>query len=183
MTTKKLSASDRISALENKLMDQQSQIMKMAEIIDEVDRKFVALAKRLNAAISATDSGEVVDTIIQTDNVNKLKAMIDNLVEQKLLTKNDEAEISETSFIVGRHMSKNGDVITPRLQFYVGSLQDEEKSKFIGQKLGHMAISEDEGVMIEVTEIYDVSSESEEKEEVKKEVKKKVTKKTKKEDS
>lgn len=155
---KKPNASQRLDALETKILQYDAQIQEMAKIIDEVDRKFIALAKRVNASITASDSNDAVDKIMQDENAKELKNMTDVLVDQGVLTPAPESEINEKSFVVGRHISNEGNEITPRLQFYTGSLISEEQNKFIGKKIGDMILSEDKSVSIEITEIYSVKN-------------------------
>lgn len=152
---RKPSASERIEGLERKVLAQDAQIEKLAEILDEVDRKFIALAKRVNASITASSTNETVDSIIQEENAKELKKMVDTLVEMGGLVANNDGEIVEQSFVVGRHISAEGNEITPRLQFYNGSLVEEERVKFLGKKVGDMIESDDKSVSIEITEIYE----------------------------
>ena len=155
---KKLTATQRIEGLEETILSQTAQIEELANIIDEVDRKFIALTKRVNASITASSSNDAVDKLIQAENEKELKKLTEMLVDQKVLTDNSEGEVTEESFVVGRHISDEGDELNPRLQFYAGSLVEAERNKFLGKKLGDMIESDDKSVSIEITELYQVQN-------------------------
>ena len=141
-----------------KILSQEAQIEELARVCDEIDRKFMALAKRVNASITASDSNGAVDQLIQAENEKELVKLTEMLVEQKVLTDDSEGEVSESSFVVGRHISDEGDELNPRVQFYAGSLVEAERDKFIGKKLGDMVESDDKSVSIEITELYQVQN-------------------------
>lgn len=168
--TTKLNASQRISALEDAIVKIEekygNQIMEMAKIMDELDRKIIAINRRLNANIEATDSGDKVNDIIQEENNKQLKFQVDSLLESGVFSSIEESTDTNT-FIVCRYLNKEGKTTMPRAQFYVKSLKEEEQEQFIGLKAGDMLEKDD--FDIEILELYkgvfDESEESTEKQE------------------
>ena len=155
---KKQTATQRIEGLEQTILSQTAQIEELANVCDEIDRKFIALTKRVNASITASSSNDEVDKLIQAENEKELIKLTEMLVKQRVLIDNSEGEVTEASFVVGRHVSSEGNEVNPRLQFYAGSLVEGERNKFLGKKLGDMIESDDKSISIEITELYKVQN-------------------------
>lgn len=165
LSKKKPTASSRLNAMEEILMEMNNKIIALAGIIDDnkagsldlfdkLDQKVISIAKRVNATVSATDSAASVEKIIQQNTVKELEDLVKTLLENKVIINDGEGSVVEQSFVIGRHITSEGDEITPRLQFYVGSLAEEEKLKFIGKKVGDLVLSDDDSVSIEITELF-----------------------------
>lgn len=160
--TKKLTASQRIAALEEIAMVQREQIDILAEELDQTRNTISSLAKRLNAVIQAGESGTIsndsINSIVLDESVKELKGRVDYLKNQGVLKLNEDKDtnISEQNFVVGRQVDEDGNVVSPRVQFAVGSLDDSLKTKMLGKQLGDLVPDESSGTSLEITEIYDV---------------------------
>lgn len=162
--TSKMNATQRIEFLENTIsnltekLDNQFQII--ADEVNRLNELNVALAKRLNAIIKAGDEGDInnksVKGIIIDEAAKELKSKVDMLVEQGILTLNNEREIDENTFVVGREINLEGEEINPRTQFLVGSLQEEAKKIVLGKKAGDSIKDEKLQQTLIITETYDV---------------------------
>jgi hypothetical protein len=86
--------------------------------------------------------------------VNSLKERVEEMLRQGAIKPVEV--VGEDSLIVSRELSKEGRVENPRLQFLVGRLVDELKSKFVGKKTGELIEGEDNKLNIEIMEIYDL---------------------------
>lgn len=162
--TSKMNASQRLEALENVIaglgnkLENQFQIV--AEEINRLNELNVALAKRLNAIIKAGDGGDIngqtVKNVIVDEAAKELKSKVDMLIEQGILTLNNEKAIDDNTFVVGREVNADGEEINPRTQFLVGSLQEEAKTMVLGKKTGDSIKDEAAQQTLIITETYDV---------------------------
>ena len=157
----KRNAAQMLEALENAFMQQNRQIQMLADEIDNTRNLITALTKRLNASIKAAEEGELtndsVQKIILQENVKELASKVQFLVDRGVLTKADDAEVSDQTFVVGRGLDENGTVVDPRIQFHVGSLEKDLQSKLVTKKLGDIVKYDDNEPKLEITEIYKVT--------------------------
>lgn len=155
-----MTASQKLEALENMFMTQNNQIEILADEIDQLRSQLVAVNKRLNATIQAADAGgvtsESINKIILSDNMKELESRITFLADQGVLVRNDDAEITEKTFVVGREIDTEGNVTNPRVQFSVGSVDVELKKQITGKKVGAVVAYSETQDSIEVTEVYDI---------------------------
>lgn len=153
----KQNAAQKLEALENAFMQQNAQIEILAEEIDRLRELVVALNKRLNASIQATDTGTSVNQIIMDENQKELKAKIDFLVEQGVLQRDDNQQIDEQTFVVGRELDQEANVINPRVQFAVNTVDNSLKSALMGKKAGDVVAYDEKEPSLEVTEVYKIT--------------------------
>jgi hypothetical protein len=85
---------------------------------------------------------------------NSLKERVTEMLQQGSIEPVDT--VGEDSLIVSRELSKEGKVENPRLQFLVGRLVDELRSKFVGKKVGDLIQGEENKLDIEIMEIYNL---------------------------
>lgn len=165
----KLNAAQKIEALENRVIDLQAQIDELLNAVndkvtilaDEIDKTrqiSVALNKRLNASIKAAEegglNGDSVNKIILDENQKELAGRIQYLLDMGALVGDNEGSVNEKSFLVGRTLDTEGNVINPRVQFAVATVDPELSKALIDKKLGDVvAYSEDEDPF-EITEMY-----------------------------
>lgn len=156
----KRNAADTIKALENLLMNQNEQINVLADEIDRLRQLVTALGKRLNASIQAAEDGQLtgdsVNKIILQENVKELEGKIKYLIEQGVLKKNNDAPITDKTFVVGRTVDAEGNVVDPRVQFAVGSIDKEVQGKLLNKKAGELVSYEDGEPNFEITEVYEI---------------------------
>jgi len=165
----KSNASQKIQALEDVILSYNQKFDILAEELDFLKTQVQAVAKRLNAAISAAEGGALtndsVAKLIIEDNVKELKAKVEYLVQQKVLEVSESGEITERTFVVGREVSKNGDEVNPRIQFAMPALQDSDlKGKLLGVKAGEIVKpDEEDGLSLEISEVYNIVEQKVEK--------------------
>jgi membrane-associated HD superfamily phosphohydrolase len=157
-STKKLTASQRIEALENIISNYDARFEAAANEIDRLQNLLQSLAKRLNASIRATESDDAVKNIIIEDNVKDLQGKVDFLIEQGALVDNPEGEVHNGSFIVGREVDASGKVVNPRIQFALGTVIPEFQQKLLGKKVGDLVNTsdDDQGGSIEILSLYNI---------------------------
>ena len=155
-----LTAAQKLEALENMFMSQNNQIEILADEIDRLRNQLVAVNKRLNSTIQAAEQGPIsndnVNKIILNENMKELESKVTFLKEQGVLVRNDETEISEKNFVVGREINTSGDVTNPRVQFSVGSIAPEVKAQIMGKKAGDVVAYSEGEDSLEITEVYDI---------------------------
>lgn len=159
-STKKMTAAQRIEHLEGTIMGIYKNFDILANDIDQLRNTITGLAKRLNATIEAAESGTVnneqVNNIIIQQNVEELKAKVEFLVEQGVLKKSEENVVGENSFVVGRELDGEKNVLNPRLQFAFATLNETGKELVKGKTLGDLVKNENNDGHLEITEIFDV---------------------------
>lgn len=161
----KLNASQKLEALENKITDMESKldraIQLLLERVNSLADTDVALAKRINAIVKAGDEGGVTTDSVKTAVVNQaateLRARVQMLIDNGLLTLDNESPITTESFVVGRELSSEGEEINPRIQFAVKSLQQEVQDTLIGKKAGESISDEKSQTSMEITEVYTIN--------------------------
>lgn len=160
-TPKKRNAAQTIEALENMLLGQNQQIEVLAEEIDKLRQMLIALNKRVNASIQAAEegglNGESVNKIIMNENIKELESKVQFLVDQGVLKKNDGAEITDKTFVVGRELDAKGAVVNPRVQFAVGSIDNVVKEKLLLKKTGDVVSYNENEPSLEITEVYEIN--------------------------
>lgn len=155
----KRTASQRIEDLERGLMSLYQTADNMARDLMTIKDAIKLLGNKLDAVVKATAAGEtmsdeVIAKIMVQNNVDELKAKVDNLVAQGVL-KAGEA-IGPNSFVVGREISEDGTVQNPRMQFVVSALQEGVRDKFPGAKAGETLVLQEGKWKFEVLEVYDL---------------------------
>lgn len=159
--TKKLTATQRISYLEEIVERYGAHFEAVGNELDTMRNLISSLAKRLNASIQATESDDSVKKIIIDQNIQELQGKVDFLIQKGVLAKGDVGyQVSDKSFIVGRELDSAGKVINPRIQFSIGSVLPELKELIYGKKVGDVFAPNNEDtenpVSIEITELYQI---------------------------
>ena len=165
--TKKLTAAQRIEALENQLIGAGQNFQVLAGEIDNLRQTMAALARRLNASIKAGEQGEIsndaVNQLLVEENTAELKGKVDFLIEQGVLEEAKDDSIHEKSFVVGRELDEEKNVINPRIQFAIASIAPEVKELLLGKKVGEVVQNKDDGINLEVLELLDIAEKVEKK--------------------
>lgn len=117
------------------------------------------LHEKLDAVITLQNRG----LPLNDDNINEaVVEMKENSLKERVTEMLRQGNIvsvnvvGEDSLIVSRELSKEGKVENPRLQFLVGRLNGQLKSKFVGKKVGELIQGEENKLNIEIMEIYDL---------------------------
>lgn len=153
-------AGQKLEALEQAFVRQNDQINILADEIDRLRQTVVALNKRLNASIQAGENGgisnEAVNKIILADNVQELESKVKFLVDQGVMVRDDEAEITDKTFVVGREVDTLGTITNPRVQFAVNTVDPELKKQLHGKKAGNVVAYSESEDSLEITEVYKI---------------------------
>lgn len=156
----KANASQKLQALEDKVSLYDRNFDFLAEELDNLRNLVTGLAKRVNATITAGEKGEInpqsVNDIIIQENEKELKSKVDFLIQQGVIKLNNELEINDNTFIVGREITEEGIESNPRVQFAVSSISDEVKSKILGKKAGDSISLSEGNPNLEILEVYEL---------------------------
>ena len=155
----KLTADQRLKAMENILANHHGKFDILADEIDKVSNLLLTLNKKVNAILEAGDGGAInkdsVSGILLDKAVQELKGKVDELVNLKAIEVAKDGSVEdERHFVVAREVDADGNVVNPRTQFAVISLPEELRKQFVGQKVGDMIKSEDSEVSVEILEVY-----------------------------
>lgn len=117
------------------------------------------LHEKLDAVITLQNRGlplndDNINEAVVEMKENSLKERVTEMLQQGSIEPVDT--VGEDSLIVSRELSKEGKVENPRLQFLVGRLVDELRSKFVGKKVGDLIQGEENKLDIEIMEIYNL---------------------------
>lgn len=155
----KLTADQRLKAMEGLLAQHHSKFEILADEIDKVSNLLVTLNKKVNAILEAGDAGQInkdsVSGILLDKAVNELKNKVTELVNLKAIESRKDGLIEdERHFVVSRELDADGNVVNPRTQFAVISLPEDLRSQFVGKKVGDLIKSDDSDVSVEIMEVY-----------------------------
>lgn len=152
----KLNASQKLAVLENMVFAYDNKFNQLADEIDSLRNSITGLSKRLSASIRATETVDSVNKIVLDENIKELEGKVQFLIQQGILKLSNETTIVDKTFVVGREIDDQSNVINPRIQFAVGSLDQELKDKLIGHKFGDVIKVTEDGLALEVTEVYEI---------------------------
>lgn len=154
----KLNAQQQLKALQNLALTQENKINILADEIDKLSNLLLTLNKKVNAIIDAAEGGAIskqaVGAVLVDKAVQELKARVDELVNVKAIIASDEEISTPRTFIVAREIDAKGDVVNPRTQFALISLDEKLHSMFMGKKVGDVVTPEGSDIKIEIQEVY-----------------------------
>lgn len=155
----KKTASQRIEELEQAMMSMYSTANNMARDIMTMKEAIKLLGNKVDSIVKASERGEelnddTLSKIMIENNTAELATKVQTLVQQGFLSKADS--ITEESFVVGKEVDDDGNVMNPRLQFAMKGLQDVLRSKIVGSKAGDILTLEEGKLKFEVVEVYDI---------------------------
>jgi len=165
--SKKVKASERLSAIESALVPTQRRVGELEMIVFNLSREndilkdaLQLLHEKLESVIALSNEGKS----LSNNNINEkvvmlkeqaLKDRVDDLVNAKQITAAEE--VTDNSLVVARELNKNGTVENPRIQFLTSRLVEELQNKFIGKKVGELIKGEEDKLDLEIMEIYNVT--------------------------
>lgn len=156
----KLNASQKLELLENVCKRQSEQIEILASELDRLSNLVLALGKRVNAIVKTGDEGQQINSkqvndLLILDAARELEDKVNFLIEKGILVSDNESQINEMSFVVGRETDSSGSEINPRIQFAFKSLQKEGQDKVLGKKVGDVVLGDD-GINMEIAQIFTI---------------------------
>lgn len=159
--TKTVTAAQRIETLEKTTSTLRKMIKVMAEEMDKIQQSQIALAKRLEATLKVAGeegglSEDRVNEFVVSQQVKEYKDKVDLLVSQGVMTATEE--VGDNSFVVGKEITKEGEVVSPRTQASIKSLPEEVVKALLGKKVGDLVSFGDEKLAFQIDEVYNITS-------------------------
>ena len=152
LTEQSMATARRVGEMELILYNiaRENEILKDA--LQLLHEKLDAVITLQNRGLPLNDSN-INEAVVEMKE-NSLKERVTEMLQQGSIRPVEV--VGEDSLIVSRELSKEGKVENPRLQFLVGRLVDELKTKFVGKKVGELIQGEENKLDIEIMEIYDL---------------------------
>ena len=155
----KRTASQRIDDLERGLMGIYQTADNMARDLMLAKDAIKLLGNKVQSIVQLLASGSAVndDALSKQmidNNIAELKEKVTNLVSQGILV--PAVEVTDTSFIVGREINDQGEVVNPRLQFALNALGEELKSKIKAAKIGDTVTLQEGKLKFDLLEVYSI---------------------------
>lgn len=152
LTEQSMATARRVGEMELILYNiaRENEILKDA--LQLLHEKLDAVITLQNRGLPLNDSN-INEAVVEMKE-NSLKERVTEMLQQGSIRPVEV--VGEDSLIVSRELSKKGKVENPRLQFLVGRLVDELKTKFVGKKVGELIQGEENKLDIEIMEIYDL---------------------------
>lgn len=160
-TQKQRSATERLNDVEQATMSTFQTLENMTRDIMLIKDAIKLLGNKVDSIVKASMNGqpltdEVISYLMVQNNIEELKAKVDNLIAQGILVA--EAVVGAQSFIVVREVDDTGKVINPRLQLTMGALAPHVAEKLIGAQSGQVVDVEAGALKVEVLEVYAIQS-------------------------
>lgn len=157
----KRTASQRIDDLERGLMamyqtaDSMARDMQVAkDAIKLLGNKLDSVVKLLNRDVSEKINDLAVGQVMIQNNVDELKGKVTDLVGQGILVASEE--VTDSSFIVGQEIDDAGGIVNPRLQFALGALSEDLKTKIKASKVGETVVLQEGKLQFKLLEVYSI---------------------------
>jgi len=152
LTEQSMATARRVGEMELILYNiaRENEILKDA--LQLLHEKLDAVITLQNRGLPLNDSN-INEAVVEMKE-NSLKERVTEMLQQGSIKPVEV--VGEDSLIVSRELSKEGKVENPRLQFLVGRLVDELKTKFVVKKVGELIQGEENKLDIEIMEIYDL---------------------------
>lgn len=151
----KRNATQRIGDLEQALMGLFQTADNMARDLTTVRDAIKLLGNKLDSVAKAANlSDDVIAKLMIQNNVAELKEKVTNLVTQGILVPAEE--MNDTSFVVGQEIDAEGNVVNPRIQFTLTSIQPELRDKIKAAKVGEAVVLEEGKLKFMPVEIYTI---------------------------
>lgn len=154
---KQRSASERLN-------DSEQALMSIFQALDNISRDMMLvkdaiklLGNKTDAVVKASNlSDDTISALMVENNVAELKANVDRLIGQGILTA--EAVVTGQSFVVLREVDDAGKVVNPRLQLSVGAIDPAIASKLIGGLVGQTVDVQEGKLKVEIMESYAIQT-------------------------
>jgi hypothetical protein len=161
----KQNAAQRLALLEQNLEQMRqiwmNQVNVIAEEIGKLSQSVIDVETRLNAFVNVETTlhqvnvGAGINKIIVDNNVKTMETQVNELISQGVLKKVEDGIVQEKSFVVGRTVNEKGDILNPRIQYYLPSMADLQTA-LITKKVGDVVKFGEGQVFVEISEVYDV---------------------------
>lgn len=126
----------------------------LADEIDKLTNSLQSVGKRVNAVTEATGTKDEVNQMLIDSAVVELEGKVADLVKLGAIERDDSLPITDRTFVVGREVDADGNVVNPRVQFATASLSKNLQDKLLGSKVGDLVQFEEGQPKFEITEMY-----------------------------
>lgn len=147
---KQRTASERIADIESAMMSlyQANQnisreLLTLKEALKLVGLKLEAVCTAVVNNVPPTN--DTLSKLMLEATIESLKSKVSELVSQGVLMTSSGAAGPGT-FLVGKELGKDNEIINPRLQFVFGALPEEVQNKLLGMKVGDNVVVDNEKV-------------------------------------
>jgi len=157
--SKTLTAAQKIERLE-KNVDMLINVAKAFNTeLEKLAQVNVNLNKKIDAALKVANEGTITEKKVEEYLINEqileLKNKLEILVNEGVLVSSEL--IDTNSFVVGKELSKDGEIVSPRTQAEVSKLAEDVKNAMIGKKVGDLVEFTDDKLSFLVDEIYSIN--------------------------
>lgn len=151
----KLNASQRLETLE---VNVQELLMHLNSLAQD-NLMFREFAKLMGSKVAVMQrlagiSDDVIAAGMLENSINDLKKIVDDFIARGVMVASDV--VTETTFVVGKELTAEGEVTDVRKQFAVGKSNDLVRSKIIGAKVGDLVVFSEDTLNFIVEEIYEI---------------------------
>jgi hypothetical protein len=126
----------------------------LAKESDSLAEKIRVSAQRSFFTAQAAGVEKDVEQLMMDASIKELKEKVQELVKAKVLVLDNTAPITDQTFVVGRQLDADGNVVNARLQFAVATMDKTIQDKLLDKKVGDSVIFEEGQPSFEPTEIY-----------------------------
>lgn len=170
--TKKENALTSVQRLE--ILEQQMELTvqetnaRITLLVNEINKQKAInreIVTRINAIVQAGDDGAIsnksVAELLVQQQVKELKTQVEQFVSMGVLAVSNDP-VKQGDFIVGYEIDKEGNIINPRTQLGINSLEVAAQLRLIGGVVGTVIEGEENELDFVISEIYTPQEEKEE---------------------
>jgi hypothetical protein len=154
------SAGEKIEAIEKAIVSVKNMIKVMAEEMDKLQQAQTMLSRQIEGILKVAPESEInekrVSDFVMDQQLKELKNQIEVLVSNGVLSKTEEI-VDEKIFIVGKEITKEGEVVTPRLQASISSLPEQVKTALKNKKVGDLVDFGENQLNFQIDEVYKIT--------------------------
>lgn len=153
-----LTAAQKIDMLEKALQTHRQMINILAEEMDKMRQTQVALAQKMEATIKVSEQQDLekkVTDFMVDQQIKDLKSKTDILISEGALLSSET--VTTNSFVVGKELTKEGEVVSPRTQASVASLPQEVQDALLGKKAGDLISFGEDKLSFMLEEVYEIA--------------------------
>lgn len=156
----KKSASERLDGLEETALGILKALTSLSQEQETIKEAIRLLSNKLDVVVQLQNAGKElsadnISVAMVQNKADQLERNTAQMVQNGLLVKSET--VNDNSFVVGREVMDDGNIINPRIQFVVNSAQDSLKAKLLGAKVLDKILVEEGKAKLELLEIYSIN--------------------------
>jgi len=154
-----LTASQKLDMLEKSMANLRKMVEILAEEMDKIQQSQIAVAQKLDATLKVASSEEplsekAVNDFVISQQVEERKQQIEVLKTQGVLVPSEE--VKENAFVIGKEITSEGEVVSPRTQASLKSLPEEVRGALLNKKVGDLVVFKEGTLSFLLDEVYDI---------------------------